>query len=119
MEYTSEQIKDLIVEGCLNSKAKDIAVIKVEHLTIIADYLVVASGKSTTQVKAIANNIDDLLSKQGIEPLRREGIPEGRWAVVDYGVVLAHVFNEESRKLYCLDQLWSDGNNVTLIDNVD
>ncbi len=119
MEYTSEQIKDLIVEGCLNSKAKDIAVIKVEHLTVIADYLVVASGKSTTQVKAIANNIDDLLSKQGIEPLRREGIPEGRWAVVDYGVVLAHVFNEESRKLYCLDQLWSDGSNVTLIDNVD
>ncbi len=119
MEYTSEQIKDLIVEGCLNSKAKDIAVIKVEHLTVIADYLVVASGKSTTQVKAIANNIDDLLSKQGIEPLRREGIPEGRWAVVDYGVVLAHIFNEESRKLYCLDQLWSDGSNVTLIDNVE
>ncbi len=105
----------MVVEACLDSKAKDIAVIKVNHLTAIADYLVVASGKSTTQVKAIANNIDDFLSKQGIEPLRREGIAEGRWAVVDYGEVFAHVFNEESRKIYCLDQLWSDGCNVTFV----
>ncbi len=116
MEFTSEQIKDLVVKGCQDTKAKDIAVIKVEHLTVIADYLVIASGKSTTQVKAIANNIDDILSKEGIEPLRREGIGEGRWAVVDYGTVIAHVFNEESRKLYLLDQLWSDGSNVTFIE---
>lgn len=116
MEYTAEQIKDLVVEACLDTKAKDIAIIKVDHLTVIADYLVIASGKSTTQVKAIANNIDEHLSKVGIEPLRREGIAEGRWAVVDYGIVLAHVFNEESRKLYLLDQLWSDGSNVTFIE---
>ncbi len=115
MEFTAEQIKDMVVEACRDSKAKDIAVIKVNHLTAIADYLVVASGKSTTQVKAIANNIDDFLSKQGIEPLRREGIAEGRWAVVDYGEVFAHVFNDESRKIYCLDQLWSDGCNVTFV----
>ncbi len=115
MEFTAEEIKDLVVKACIDKKAKDIAVIKVDHLTVIADYLVVASGKSTSQVKAIANNIDDFLSKEGVEPIGREGIPEGRWAVVDYGVVLAHVFNEESRKLYCLDQLWSDGSNVAFI----
>lgn len=115
MEYTYEQIKDMVVKACQDKKAKDIAVIKVDHLTVIADYLVVCSGKSAPQVKAIANNVDDELAKVGVEPLRREGIAEGRWAVVDYGGVLVHVFNEESRKLYCLDQLWSDGSNVTLI----
>ena len=67
------------------------------------------------QTCALPIYIDDFLSKQGIEPLRREGIAEGRWAVVDYGEVFAHVFNDESRKIYCLDQLWSDGCNVTFV----
>lgn len=119
MEYTAEQIKDLVVEACLDKKARDITVIKVDHLTVIADYLVIASGKSTSQVKAIVGGIDEHLSKLGIEPNGREGIPEGRWAVIDYGVVMAHIFNEESRKLYCLDQLWSDGSNITIVENVD
>lgn len=117
MENTTEQIKELAIKAIQDKKAKDIVVISVAHLTVVADYMIICSGKSAPQVKAIANNVDDELAKQGIEPLRREGIAEGRWAVVDYGSVIVHIFNDENRLLYCLDSLWSDGNNVTKIEN--
>lgn len=112
MEFSTEWIKDEICKAIADKKGKDIAVIDVANLTIVADYFIIASGKSTTQVKGIANNIDEALSKQGLEPLRREGIPEGRWAAIDYGNVIAHIFNEETREIYCLDKLWSDGKNT-------
>lgn len=116
MEYNVEEIKSVIIKACQDKKARDIVAINVSELTVIADYLVICTGKSTPQVKGIANNVDDELAKLGIEPLRREGIAEGRWAVLDYGSVIVHVFNDESRLLYCLDQLWSNGNNVERFD---
>ena len=58
-------------------------------------------------------NVDEKLSKgEGLEPLRVDGTREGRWIVMDYGGVIVHIFNDDTRVLYCLDKLWSDGNNV-------
>lgn len=113
MEFTPEEIRDLICKAAADKKAKDIVVIKVEHLTTLADYFVICSGKSTPQVKSIANNIDDEIARLGMEPLRREGIAEGRWAALDYGSVIVHIFHEETRAIYCLDKLWNDGENIT------
>lgn len=110
---TDKELKDLVCEKASDRKAKDIIVLDVAHLTTLADYFVICSGKSTTQVKGIANNIEDEIAKLGVEPLRREGIADGRWAVIDYGSVIVHVFNDDTRLLYCLDKLWSDGANMT------
>lgn len=107
-----EELKDFICAKAADKKAKDIVILKVAHLTVIADYLIICSGRSTTQVKGIANYVEDELAKSGIEPLRTEGIQDGRWAVLDYGSVILHVFNDENRLVYCLDKLWSDGNNT-------
>ena len=96
-----------------SKKAQDIVVVDIRHLTVIADDFIICSGRSTTQVKALANYVDDEMSKLGREPLRSEGKQEGRWAVVDYGDVIVHIFHEETRRLYSLEQLWSDGSNVT------
>lgn len=92
-------------------KGVNVMVLEVQHLTIIADYFVIASGRSANQVRALADEVDDKLAELGETPRRREGINEGRWAVLDYGTVLVHVFHEQEREYYNLERLWTDGSN--------
>lgn len=96
-----------------DKKAIDVTIVELKDLTIIADYFVICSGRSNTQVKALADAVEEGMSKVGVEPLRIEGKQEGRWAVLDYGDVIAHIFYEETRRLYSLENLWSNGTNVT------
>lgn len=108
-----KELKDLICKVLDDKKGVDITVVDLEGLSIVADWFVIVSGRSTTQVKALAGNLEEELSKNhGIEPIRTEGKRDGRWAVVDYGSVVVHVFHEETRRLYSLEQLWSNGQNV-------
>ena len=89
-------------------------------MTIIADYFVIASGRSANQVRALIDEVDDKLSELGENPRRREGTNEGRWAVLDYGNVLVHVFHEQEREYYNLERLWMDGSNqVEFVQNED
>ena len=92
-------------------KGRDIVIIDLSDKSIIADYFVIASGKSTTAVKSLTDNVDEKLSKEGIEPLRRDGFSEAKWIAVDYGSVIMHVFHEETREYYHLERLWIDGAN--------
>ena len=101
-----------------DKKAQDILVLAVGHRTIIADYMVIASGRSTLQVKTLLESIEEQLALRGAHPRRREGMSEGRWAVLDYGTVIVHVFHEEERAYYQLERLWMDGNNVTVHQNL-
>ncbi|MBE5756923.1 MAG: ribosome silencing factor [Clostridiales bacterium] len=108
-----KELKQTILEYLSNKKATDILSINVSEKTIVADYYIVASGKSTTHVKSLCENLEEELSKKyGVEPLRREGIRDGRWAVLDYGDVIVHVFNDEMRLFYHLERLWDEGDNV-------
>ncbi len=95
-----------------SKKAEDILSVDVREKTVLCDYFVIASGRSTTQVKALCENLEEQLSKQGMEPRRTEGTKEGRWGVLDYGDVIVHIFNDESRLFYHLERLWDEGNNV-------
>lgn len=92
-------------------KARDIVIIDIGNKSVIADYFVIASGKSTTAVKSLTDNVDEKLSKEGIEPIRRDGFSEAKWIAVDYGSVIVHVFHEETREYYHLERLWIDGAN--------
>ena len=96
-----------------DKKAKDIVVVNLENLTVIADYFIICSARSNTQVQALSDIVEEGMSKAGMEPLRAEGKQEGRWAVLDYGDVIVHIFYEETRRLYSLETLWSNGANVT------
>ena len=99
-----------------SKKAEDILLIDVREKTALCDYFVIASGRNTTQVRALCENLEEHLSKQGIEPRRTEGVRDGRWGVLDYGDVIVHVFNDESRLFYHLERLWDEGENVRRID---
>lgn len=94
-----------------DKKALDITVLHVGHLTVITDYMVIASGRSSLQVKALADDVDDALAEEGVALRAREGQGEGRWIVLDYGTVLVHIFHPEDRQFYHLERLWEDGQN--------
>ncbi len=95
-----------------NKKAQDIILVDISNQTVMCSYFVIASGKSTTQVKALCDNVEEELKKSNLAPVRTEGVREGRWGVIDYGDVIVHVFNEESRLFYYLERLWDAGNNI-------
>lgn len=93
-------------------KGEDIVILNVGDQTVLCSYFVIASGRSMTQVKALCENVEEELEKLGLSPVRTEGVREGRWGVLDYGDVVVHVFNEESRLFYYLERLWDSGRNL-------
>ena len=93
-------------------KAQDIVALDVRHLTVICDYMVIASGRNTNQVKALADAVDEAMAEAGMELRRSEGINEARWVVLDYGCVLVHLFHQDDREYYNLERLWQDGSNA-------
>ena len=94
-------------------KAEDIVIIDVKGKTDIADYFVVAGGRSMTHTRSLVEHVDEAMEKEGFSPIRSEGVREGRWVVIDYGDILVHLFNDESRLFYHLEQLWGDDKNTT------
>ena len=92
-------------------QAKDITVLQVDHLTSVTDYFVIATGRSTQAVRALAEDLQDKLEAQEIYPRRKEGFRESRWIVLDYSSVIVHIFHPEEREYYNIERLWMDGSN--------
>jgi ribosome-associated protein len=112
-----EKIKDLvklIAEACEDEKAIDITVLNVHDLTVLADYFVIASGRSVIQVKSIVDYVEAMMAEYDIIPIRREGHQEGVWAVLDYGSIILHVFREKEREYYNLENLWGDARQIEI-----
>ncbi len=101
-----------VCESLLKHKAEDVISIDVRGKTEVADYYVVASGRSMTHTRSLIDNVEEDMDKIGIAPTRRDGVREGRWAVLDYGDVIVHIFNDETRLFYHLENLWGDDSNI-------
>lgn len=89
-------------------KAEDVRIIDLRGKTEVADFFVIASGRSMTHTRSLIDKVEEELEKGGVSPIREEGVREGRWAVIDYGDVIVHVFNDETRLFYHLEALWQD-----------
>ena len=102
------------IAGYLDAKkAKDIKIIKIDDLTVVTDYIVIATGTSTTQVKSLADEADYMVEKElGIKPARVEGYESKNWILIDYETVIVHVFHPQAREYYDLDKLWADGTEI-------
>lgn len=111
---TSVEMATEIVKLLDAKKAKDIKALQVKDLTSIADYFVVASGTSSTQVRALADEVDEKLSAMGIEPRRVEGYQSCLWIVLDYADIIVHIFLDETREFYSLERLWADAPSLDL-----
>lgn len=103
-----------IAGAALDKKASDVLILHVAKLTSIADYLVLCSGESERQARAIADHIDGILSAQGHAPLSIEGASSSNWILIDFGDVVVHIFKQDIREHYALEKLWGDATRVRL-----
>jgi ribosome-associated protein len=98
----------LCAEAALDKKATDLVVLDVREHTSIADYFVIVSGRSDTQVRSIAEYVEEVCRKSGCRPLAVEGLRHGQWVLIDLGDIVVHVFYAPVREFYDLERLWSE-----------
>ncbi len=112
---TSQELTREIVKLLDSKKATDIVALQISGISTLGDYFVVASGTSSTQVKALADEVDRKLSKEfGIEAKRIEGYQSAAWILMDYYDVIVHIFYSETREFYGLERLWADAPRLEL-----
>ncbi|QZT36501.1 ribosome silencing factor [Halosquirtibacter xylanolyticus] len=114
----TQKLIDSIVEGIQQKRGKDVKVIDLREVDgASTDYMIFCHGSSTVNVDAICNGIaEEVVSKLHIDPRTVEGLRNAQWVVVDYFDVIVHVFLEEYRSFYNIEDLWSDG-ELTLIES--
>lgn len=115
----TKEIAQKIAAAANEKKAKDILLLNMEGLSPVTDFYVVCSAGNSTLVKAIADNIEDKLAEAGVHLTHKEGYADARWVLLDYGDVVAHVFLEEERDFYNLEQLWADAPSESFVENTD
>jgi len=101
-----------------SKKAVDIRVLDISTVTTMADYFVICQGNSPAQMKAISEEIEEKLSEEGVNPIGREGMSTSYWILMDYSDVIVHVFSNESKGFYSIENLWADASEVDISDLV-
>ena len=110
----SRELAEIAVKALDSKKGKEIRLIRIDKIATLAEYFVICTGTSNTQINALCDAVEKELTEKGEEPLHREGYRGGTWVLLDYGCVVVHVFNDEARKFYSLEHLWADGEEVDL-----
>ena len=107
---------DLVVEGMLDKKAADITILDLREVkNAIADYFILCSGNSDTQIDAIADSIEELVYKNSSQnPWKKEGRQNKEWVLIDYVDVVAHVFKKDKRAFYAIEELWGDAKQTQI-----
>ena len=114
---TKEQAH-LIAKALSSKKGLDVEVIKISDVSVLADYIVIATGTSSTHVKALADEVEYQLDEAGFSVRHVEGHRGNGWILLDYIDIIVHVFDDKSREYYNLERLWEDG-TVVKFDDVD
>ena len=109
---TPNEIAGFIVTALDNKKAKDIKLLRTTEVTVLADYFVICTAGSTTQLKTLSDEIEKVMKDKDEIPLRREGHRSGSWVLIDYGTVVVHILLGEEREFYSIERLWSDAKDV-------
>ena len=105
----TEQEKSRAIQAAADEKkARDIVQIDIDELMSTNDYFIICSANTATQVRAIADNIEEKMEEAGVNFLHKEGYREGEWVLLDYGDTVAHIFQQEAREYYALERLWGD-----------
>ena len=105
----------LAAKALSDKKGREIQVLEIGELTTLADYFVIATGSSNTQINSLVDYVENVMAEEAEEhPLHREGYRGGTWVLMDFGSLVVHVFTAEARKFYDLERLWQDGHQVNL-----
>lgn len=109
-----DKLVQIIADAALEENAIDLVILDINEKTIIADYFVICSGRNLVQIRSIAENVERFLEELGVTVLRKEGHQEGKWIVLDYGSTILHIFRQEERDYYKLENLWADARKVAV-----
>ncbi len=109
----SVDILKIAAEALNEKKAVELYATRIAELTVLTDYFLIANGTSSTHVRSLAEEVEDKLSKAGLEPMNIEGRSTG-WILLDYGSVVVHIFTKQARDTYNLERLWMDGEEVDI-----
>ena len=104
----AKSVADAIAEILDSKKARDVKVLHVEDKTVIAEYFVLCTGNSSTQVKALAGEVEFRTEQRGLPPYSVEGRDNNSWILLDYSNVIVHIFSREAREFYNLEKLYED-----------
>lgn len=113
---TSLETAKIAVKALDGKKGQDIRLIKIYAVSTLADYMVIAAGTNSTQIKAMAEEVEYKLDEAGVSVSHIEGHRNDSWILLDYVDVIVHVFSEEAREFYDLERLWQDGTDVDISD---
>ena len=114
---SAKELALLAARALADKKAKEIQALEIGDLTTLAEYFVIATGSSNTQINALVDNVEKVLHEEaGEEALHREGYRGGTWVLLDYGCIAIHVFSSEAREFYGLERLWRDGKPLDISD---
>ena len=111
---TSIELAKEAVKILDDKKALRLRLLGIRDISVLADYFVLATGTSSTHVKALADELEFQLKERGVTADHIEGYRSNSWVLLDYGSVIVHVFTAESRQFYDLDRLWQDAENIDI-----
>ena len=118
LNLDTENILKVAANALNSKKARGLKALKIDDLTTLADYFLLATATSSTHVRALADEVEDKLKAEGVEPHHIEGRATG-WLVLDYNSIIVHIFTPTEREFYNLDSMWSDGTEIDLINILD
>ena len=113
MSMDNKSLVLMAAKACDEKKAIDIKLIKIDKVSFISEWILIAEGLSDVQVLSITNSVEGAFrDKAKIEPIRKERVNEAKWALLDYGDLIVTIFQPEIRKYYVLESFWSNGDNL-------
>ncbi len=112
MNKAAKDLASRAVYYAEEKKAAEVVVCDIRKVSLIADYFIICSGNTATQVKAIADHIVEKLDEHNYALLRQEGYRDGLWIVLDFGEIVIHIFQPELREFYNLERLWKNTNQI-------
>ncbi len=113
MKETKEILKD-IVSSLEDKMAVDTTIINIDEVSSLAEYFIIANGNSSTQVKALSGAVEEKMDKESVPLLHQEGYRGSEWILLDYGPVVVHIFDKDSRMFYNLEKIWGDGKTIDI-----
>ena len=112
----SKEMANIAIAALEEKKAKDVKILDISDVSVLADYFIIASGSNRNQVQAMADEVEERLGKAGHTPKQVEGYQTANWILMDYQDLIIHIFDEENRLFYDLERIWRDGKLVEKTD---
>ena len=108
----SKEMARIAWQALSDKKGEDIKIIDITGVSVLADYFIIASGNSESQISALVDNVEEELRKAGYHLKQREGRSGASWILLDFGDIIVHVFDKENRLFYDLERIWKDGKDI-------